>query len=98
MLREISFSRETRFQGRNGYFRCKGLAVGRAPTVTSGGEVIFCEPVTSRGEVGNCQIQVPVEAVPELIGVLRELQNEADDNGVWSESASSNGTPSSKGD
>jgi len=66
---EISFKTKTAFTGRNGTFQAAGLLItGRDP--------IKIQPITPRGRVGRCSIQVPIESVLELIAALREAQYE----------------------
>lgn len=65
----ISYDKDVIFLGRNGEFRCAGLEVKQY-----GGIVVQFEPVTSKGEVGRCVIEMPVDKLDELIGVLSEIR------------------------
>jgi len=54
--------------GRNGLMRTSGL---RVCCFMSG--VVIIEPVTSRGQIGNCRIEMPVSELSGLIAVLRDI-------------------------
>jgi hypothetical protein len=70
MSENIRFASLTSFTGRNGHFKCSGL------NLFLGHNDLELAPLTSRGEVGNCEIVVPREALPELIEVLQSLLSE----------------------
>ena len=67
-MREIKFDKPTKFLGRNGYYTCTGLYVTENPN----GQV-WIEPITSKGEVGRCRIEIPVEAITEVIAALNSV-------------------------
>ena len=64
---------ETHFIGRNGYFKQRGVSV--RSTV---GNTVLIEPITSRGTVGRCMIEIPKDTVPELIKALKDSIGEND--------------------
>jgi len=67
-MRKITFDKPTKFLGRNGYFKCTGLFVTENPN----GEV-WIEPITGKDEVGRCRIEIPVEALTEVIASLNGI-------------------------
>jgi hypothetical protein len=65
----VNFKKQvTSFLGRNGSFMCKGV------TVWPGSTGIWIEPITSKGQIGRCWIEIPLEDA-ERVG--RELIREA---------------------
>ena len=65
----LQFKRETHFQGRNGYFRCSGFKI-----VHFADKIIDIYPLTSKGVVGNCQLDIPVEEIDNLIEILKQIK------------------------
>ena len=65
-MRRITFERATQFLGRNGTFKCTGMVVGVQ------NDIIFLEPITSKGKTGRGCLEVPVEHADSLIAALRE--------------------------
>ena len=63
----IDKSLELYFLGRNGHYRMCGLVVSPFPNAN----VIYFEPLTSRGVVGRCSMQIPFSILPSLIEVLQ---------------------------
>ncbi len=64
-----TWARTTKFTGRNGKFKCSGvefLPLDHNKTV-----LIFA--LTGRGDVARCDIEIPLEAVPEVIAKLQAL-------------------------
>lgn len=51
---KVKFSQETKFLGRNGFYRCTGLEI--SPMTW---EEIHIEPITSKGLVGRCKLIIP---------------------------------------
>jgi len=74
----------TNFTGRNGYFMCTGVEV-IGVSQTSKGDSIMISPVTSKGNIGRCDISIPVSAVPDMVKLLQDMVLEyeigTDDNG-----------------
>lgn len=68
----MKFSKPTTFLGRNGMFAATGLEIN--PYLTADNHsVVVLEPVTSRGVIGRCNIEIPVEDIPSLIAELQAL-------------------------
>lgn len=65
---KLIFKKESRFIGRNGYFRSSGVDVSE----NLSGEIVI-QPITSKGAVANCMICVPLENIPELVEKLTAL-------------------------
>lgn len=66
----VLFSRQTNFLGRNGYMNCSGL------DLCKGGlrdDLALLSPLTSRGQVGRCELEIPLEDLPALIAGLQKL-------------------------
>ena len=59
--------------GRNGKMKVGGVAAVYLPV---GGRVMVM-PLTSRGVVGNCRIDIPVAELPGFIGLLRRITADA---------------------
>ena len=59
----------TKFTGRNGYFNCSGIQL------YSDNTAVMINPTTSKGEVGNCSIEIPIESIDEVINILKQLKN-----------------------
>lgn len=68
-MREIKFDKQTSFLGQDGYYNCTGLFV----TENLNGQV-WIEPITSKGEVGRCRIEIPVDALTEVIAALKAVE------------------------
>lgn len=69
---EVSWDRLVSFQGRNGTGKCSGVSVF---VNTVHGQIIDLAPLTSRRNVANCSIEVPFEALHELVDVLTRLRD-----------------------
>lgn len=70
----VPFSRQTNFLGRNGYFKCSGL------DLCKGGlrdDLVILSPLTSRGYIGRCELDIPFEDLPALIAGLQKLLPES---------------------
>jgi hypothetical protein len=61
--------RLTNFTGRNGWFRCGGLDIQPLEHNQS----VMIAPLTSQGVVGRCDIEIPLEALPEVVAKLQAL-------------------------
>lgn len=66
----MTFNKTTTFLGRNGVFKASGIELTHSVTV-EGHSVIVIEPITSRGNPGRCNIEIPVEDLPALIAQLQ---------------------------
>lgn len=84
----INFKRSCNFTGRNGYFRQSGLEVLHS----SGRPNIMLVPITGKGREARCDMEIPLESLPELIRVLQKIEKEGDrrvvlegwENNEWS--------------
>ena len=63
----INFKSLVAFTGRNGRFKQKGLSVANEQGV------ITLSPITSKGDVGRCVQQIPIDQVPQVIEALQRL-------------------------
>ena len=54
------------FLGRNGYFTCVGVEIFDMTFR----KVVEISPITSKGKVGRCYIQIPIGNLPEVIEKL----------------------------
>jgi hypothetical protein len=68
-IEQVTWGRTTNFTGRNGYAKCNGLDI----QPLDHNESVLLAPLTSRGVVGRCDIEVPLEALPEVIAKLQAL-------------------------
>lgn len=78
MTTEVKFPFLTNFTGRNGYSKCSGLEVMEYRNRPEGA-CFFLTPLTSKGKLANCDIIIPVSAIPELVNALLRLKNEGED-------------------
>ena len=65
----VTWERTTKFTGRNGNFNCSGVELLPLEHNNS----VMVSALTGRGDVARCDIEVPIEAVPELIAKLQAL-------------------------
>jgi hypothetical protein len=73
---DIYFNQEAHFLGRNGQFKASGVNVDLQPGVKCGEGVITLTPFTSKGILGRCSIEIPVEIAGELASALRKAVKE----------------------
>jgi hypothetical protein len=66
---KVTWKRMTNFTGRNGYFKCSGVEL--LPLAHN--RSVMVSALTGRGDVARCDIEIPVEAIPALIGKLQAL-------------------------
>lgn len=66
---KMTWERTTNFTGRNGYAKCKGLDL----QTLDHNESLLLAPLTSRGVIGRCDIEIPLESLPELVAKLQAL-------------------------
>lgn len=64
--------RPTQYLGRNGYFKCKGFELKRLVTSDPGWstDVIRIHPITSKGMLGRCFIEIPVSQLKRFTKLL----------------------------
>lgn len=67
MEEQVKFAKTTGFLGRNGYMKCSGI------DLSSSTDVVTLSPLTSRGDVGRCNIEIPLDNLPEVIAKLQRL-------------------------
>jgi len=68
MNTEVKFTRVMNFTGRNGYMKQSGVDIQTA----AHDEKVIISPITSRGYVGRCDMEIPYENLPSFIGELKE--------------------------
>lgn len=75
-----STTHEVGFEGRNGYFKCRGVELycrhGATPF-----DKITITAITSKGVTGKCSIDIPIHAVPAIMQTLGNwlMKNEVHD-------------------
>lgn len=65
---KIKFDKPTKFLGRNGMFDCTGLEIFLVE------DVIYISPITSKGETGRAEIQIPKENVLDVINIINIME------------------------
>jgi len=65
MIRDIKYTEETTYTGRNGQGKQVGLGF------THNGSCLLLEPINSKGHLANCQMNIPYN---DLISVIEMLQ------------------------
>jgi hypothetical protein len=58
------FKRPVKFTGRNGYFTATGLQVSES------NGTLYLSPITSKGNVGHCCIQIPAEDAEIVAAII----------------------------
>jgi len=69
MSAKLTWKRTTNFTGRNGFLKCNGLDLLKMIHNKS----ILISPITSKGKIGRCDIEVPLEAIPAVIQELERM-------------------------
>jgi len=69
MATPVTWKRSTNFTGRNGYSKCSGLDM----LPLDHNDSVMLSPLTSRGAVGRCNIEIPMESLPEVIAKLQSF-------------------------
>lgn len=64
-MKDITFNRNVEFCGRNGLFKQSGISVAKVI-----GNRVILEPITSKGVIGRCSVEIPVENIPDVIKAL----------------------------
>jgi len=67
-MSQITFKQITNFTGRNGYMKCSGIDILPCQ------KYIMIAPLTSKGNIGRCDITVPYESIPDLIEQLKAIK------------------------
>ena len=70
MKNKIMFNKTASFLGRNGCFKSVGIVVFR-----SSDGVNIC-PITSKGEIARCKIEVPECEIDSFCELLQDFKNE----------------------
>jgi hypothetical protein len=63
----INFKQQVTFTGRNGTFKCVGVEVWELSNR------VTISPITSKGKIGRCDIDIPLENLGEFINALTDL-------------------------
>lgn len=63
---EHKFKRIVNFFGRNGYFKSSGISI----TTDHLDNLVSIEPITSKGNIGRCRIEIPIEDIPNIVSTL----------------------------
>jgi hypothetical protein len=66
----IKFNTITTFSGRNGLGKCSGVAIEHMHYLI--GQTVWISPLTSRGDIANCHIGIPVDDVPSVVKELKK--------------------------
>ena len=69
MHNTTTWVRTTKFTGRNGNFNCSGVELLSLEHNKS----VLVSALTGRGDVARCDIEIPLEAIPDLIAKLKAL-------------------------
>jgi hypothetical protein len=64
-----TWARMTKFTGRNGNFNCSGVEF----LPLDHNKSVLVSALTGRGDVARCDIEIPLEAIPEVITKLQAL-------------------------
>ncbi len=78
MIKDITFARPQHFLGRNGYFNANGISISN----DAHNNTVDLEPLTSRNEIGQAILEIPVEDVPSVIEALRKAARLPADDSV----------------
>jgi hypothetical protein len=76
MGQQVKFSRTVKFTGRNGAFKCTGIDIFKWHYTANDTSDISITPITSKGILGRCEIEVPIENLPAVIEILQNLVDE----------------------
>lgn len=67
-MKDIKFSKESKFLGRNGQFKSIGIVVGETLE-----NHVSIQPITSKGLIGKAIICIPKDSIPDLIKALSSI-------------------------
>jgi hypothetical protein len=67
-IKTVNFKRPVTFTGRNGTFKCIGVELMEC------GDRVQISPITSKGQIGRCDIDVPAEDVDAFIEAFQSLK------------------------
>ncbi len=69
-MKDVTYSLETYYVGRNGVGRQTGLAF------TPNGNSLLIEPINSKGNIAHCQINIPYDDLLQVIEQLNIARDE----------------------
>jgi hypothetical protein len=67
----VNYKSIVNFEGRNGYFKQGGLAIQE---LGDGKVALF--PLTSKGDIARCMIEIPVDDLETVINTLEAVKND----------------------
>ena len=67
---EIKYKRTVAFEGRNGLFKQGGIVI----RVSDYGKTITMFPLTLKGIIARCMIEIPLENMQEIIHELKSIE------------------------
>jgi hypothetical protein len=67
--REVKYDKTVSFIGRNGLGKCKGIDVSKCHK-----DYLTLSPIRSIGGTGNCQIEIPLENIDDLVRALFDMK------------------------
>lgn len=68
MNTQVIFKRKVNFTGRNGYFTMSGVDI----QTLDHSENVMLTPLTGKGNLARCDMEIPYEHLPSFIGELKE--------------------------
>jgi hypothetical protein len=68
-MENITYKSTVNFTGRNGTFKQTGIAISAMPS----DKVITLQPITSKNCLGNAAMDIPFDAVADVIAALSAL-------------------------
>jgi hypothetical protein len=75
---------EGQWIGRNGYFASIGLMVTKRERADQSRDSVVLHPVGTRGKLGNCMIEIPNAAIPDVICALAKALTLSPEKGIAS--------------
>lgn len=60
------------YMGRNGFGKISGLDVTLSCNHTE--ELVYLQPIQSRGAIANCMIRFPKAVLPKIIHALQQME------------------------
>ena len=71
MIHKISYKRTLSALGRNGHIKQSGIEVMNREDSHQGH--ISLSPITSKGDIGRCEIEIPIEDLQQVIDALEQV-------------------------
>jgi hypothetical protein len=72
-MSKIIFEQKTTFTGRNGQFIATGISIKAGKIMADQLKTVSIMPLTSKGQLGRCEIRVPIESLKRMIKELEGL-------------------------